>query len=255
MTMLDQPDQSGWHVLLLDRFPLRRAIFKSFLENSAQAEGQSCTVVEQEQGGLPAPPVSVILVDLGGLAGVSPELPQMPADPNPPPMAVIADHCGAEEVAACFAAGARGFITTTMSPQETVRALEFIIGGGVFFPPEVLLDCATPAARDCEPIMAQIDPVDESTFTLRQREVLEQLRRGYSNKLIGRELQMCESTVKVHVRQIMRKLGVSNRTQAALQALTAPDMSSGQAAAVAAMASLLPVGELAAAEAALPLRV
>ena len=53
-------------------------------------------------------------------------------------------------------------------------------------------------------------------LTCRQADVLRLLRRGQSNKYIARELCMRESTVKVHVRQIMRKLGASNRTQAAL---------------------------------------
>jgi len=53
-------------------------------------------------------------------------------------------------------------------------------------------------------------------LTARQQDVLERLRRGESNKLIGRQLRLRESTVKVHIRQIMRKLGAANRTQAAL---------------------------------------
>jgi DNA-binding NarL/FixJ family response regulator len=51
---------------------------------------------------------------------------------------------------------------------------------------------------------------------MRQQEVLSFLRRGISNKLIARELNMTEATVKVHVRQIMRKLGAANRTQVAV---------------------------------------
>jgi DNA-binding NarL/FixJ family response regulator len=56
----------------------------------------------------------------------------------------------------------------------------------------------------------------KSGLTARQWEVLERLRQGESNKLIGRQLKLRESTVKVHIRQIMRKLGATNRTQAAL---------------------------------------
>jgi DNA-binding NarL/FixJ family response regulator len=57
---------------------------------------------------------------------------------------------------------------------------------------------------------------DARGLTTRQQEVLERLRQGESNKLIGRQLKLRESTVKVHIRQIMRKLGATNRTQAAL---------------------------------------
>jgi len=61
--------------------------------------------------------------------------------------------------------------------------------------------------------------MDPGGLTARQQEVLEQLRQGASNKLIGRQLKLRESTVKVHIRHIMRKLGAVNRTQAALSAV------------------------------------
>jgi DNA-binding NarL/FixJ family response regulator len=64
-------------------------------------------------------------------------------------------------------------------------------------------------------VASPIEP-PKSGLTARQWEVLERLRQGESNKLIGRQLKLRESTVKVHIRQIMRKLGASNRTQAAL---------------------------------------
>ncbi len=67
--------------------------------------------------------------------------------------------------------------------------------------------------------------------------MLELLREGKSNKLIARDLEMCESTVKVHVRQIMRKLGAANRTQAALNGIGA----TGQQAARETSATLQPV--------------
>jgi DNA-binding NarL/FixJ family response regulator len=56
-------------------------------------------------------------------------------------------------------------------------------------------------------------------LTPRQLEVLDRLREGKPNKLIARDLNMTEATVKVHVRQIMRKLGAANRTQAVLCAV------------------------------------
>ena len=52
-------------------------------------------------------------------------------------------------------------------------------------------------------------------FTRRQSQILDCLRRGMANKLIAYELNMCESTVKVHVRNIMKKLKATNRTQVA----------------------------------------
>src|SRR5690606_26939929 len=82
-----------------------------------------------------------------------------------------------------------------------------------YFPREALL-----AARTGSGTLAHGGDLSNSRLTLRQHEVLEGLRYGKSNKHIARELNMQEATVKVHVRQIMRKLGASNRTQVALLA-------------------------------------
>jgi len=66
-------------------------------------------------------------------------------------------------------------------------------------------------------------------LTARQKAVLERLSRGDSNKAIARRLGIREGTVKVHVRQIMRKLGVANRTQVALACLEgSPDAAGGK---------------------------
>ena len=62
--------------------------------------------------------------------------------------------------------------------------------------------------------------MEEAKLSVRERDVLCCLMAGYSNKVIARELDVCEATVKVHVKAILRKLDVSNRTQAAMWAST-----------------------------------
>lgn len=69
------------------------------------------------------------------------------------------------------------------------------------------------------PRVEESDSQEIPSLTPRQREVLQKLSEGKSNKLIARDLEMTEATVKVHVRQIMRKFGATNRTQAALCAM------------------------------------
>ncbi len=260
MNASDPVSQDHWNILLLDRYPLRRAGLCSFIQQSALSQGQACTVQEADPEQMDQVPqnVSAILVDLGSIHAMQPDAQQLLASLRrqaPPgcPIAVISDHSTAAEVRACFTAGVQGFIATHMEPRRAIHALAFVIGGGMFFPPEAMLE---QAAADPEPILVDTEassPMDESAFTQRQREVLHYLRRGYSNKLIGRELHMCESTVKVHVRQIMRKLGVSNRTQAALQILSGSD-GTELAADITALAS--PPADLVAVlnEGALPLR-
>jgi len=135
------------------------------------------------------------------------------------PVAMVSDHEDRGEVMAAFRAGVRGFVPSTLEPELALQALTFVLGGGTFFPPQVL----DRPSRDVSQGARQGGAVH--TLTPRQLDVLALLREGKSNKLIARELAMCESTVKVHVRQIMRKLGAANRTQAALNGIGALDLS------------------------------
>jgi DNA-binding NarL/FixJ family response regulator len=108
--------------------------------------------------------------------------------------------------------GAKGYIPTSMALEATVAALRFVSSGGVFFPAAIVLK----AARErLEVPHAVKKGRTNGLFTPRQAAVVEALRRGKANKLIAHELKMRESTVKVHVRKIMRKLKATNRTQVA----------------------------------------
>ena len=148
------------------------------------------------------------------------------------PVVLFSDLEEPREVIAAFRAGAKGFIPASIEPDVVIQALTFIMGGGTFFPPEVLLELRgqrSPGGAEDEaadhggPTMHEPNAVGgdpqggrSGQLTLRQLDVFALLRQGKSNKMIARELGMREATVKVHVRQIMRKLGASNRTQAAL---------------------------------------
>jgi DNA-binding NarL/FixJ family response regulator len=96
------------------------------------------------------------------------------------------------------------------------EVLTFVLHGGTYFPREALLRPQSAMGSSRVEVRLSGDP---SQLTPRQIDVLERLRLGRSNKHIGRDLDMSEATVKVHVRQIMRKLGAVNRTQAALLAV------------------------------------
>jgi DNA-binding NarL/FixJ family response regulator len=117
-------------------------------------------------------------------------------------------------------AGAAGFIPKKYSSEVMLAALNVVVSGGIFLPPEALNDESTGAAtRTRRSTDALVDV--ESRFvglTPRQVEVYRAAARGLPNKLIARELDISESTVKTHLSAVYSVLGVSNRTQAAFQA-------------------------------------
>ena len=127
-----------------------------------------------------------------------------------------------EIVLAAIDAGAAGFIPKTARSGVMQQALRTVLAGGVYLPPAVLLAPRDEAA-DAAAVAAAFDPpapdADAVTgLTPRQTDVLRLLIEGKPNKLICRELDLAESTVKTHLASIFRRLGASSRTQAVVAA-------------------------------------
>jgi DNA-binding NarL/FixJ family response regulator len=128
------------------------------------------------------------------------------------PILVAAECDDPQRAHMILRAGARGFLPTSHGLKVLMGALERVRGGGTYVP--LALTEAIPPALAEQP---NCGPWRE--LTRRQRDVLELIAEGKSNKLIGDALNMSESTVKAHVKQIIRRLNVANRTQAALLAM------------------------------------
>jgi DNA-binding NarL/FixJ family response regulator len=99
-----------------------------------------------------------------------------------------------------------------------MKALHLIAAGGIFIPNSILLQILKEQGSDENEYSDTAKLLELADFTPRQLEVLRLLWKGKSNKIIAYELKMQESTVKVHVRDIMRKLKATNRTHAAFLA-------------------------------------
>jgi DNA-binding NarL/FixJ family response regulator len=126
-------------------------------------------------------------------------------------LVIISDREDAQEIRAAFEEGAVGFMPTSIEPAIAFQALSFIRSGGSFFPPSAL---STGLREVTSSGVARL-----SDLTAKQEEVFGRLRNGLTNKAIARQLDMSEATVKVHVRCIMRKFGVVNRTQLVVAAM------------------------------------
>jgi DNA-binding NarL/FixJ family response regulator len=127
------------------------------------------------------------------------------------PIVVLSDASASLQpgsIRAAIGSGAQGYIPTANTAMPAaVAAIRLVKDGGTIAPVDVLLGkhikSATPASEE-----------PDSKLTPRQLTVLTHLRLGKANKIIAYELGMSESTVKVHVRNIMRRMGATNRTQA-----------------------------------------
>ncbi|MEJ0050953.1 MAG: response regulator transcription factor [Methylovirgula sp.] len=124
-----------------------------------------------------------------------------------PPFAVLADSEDIDEVLAAFSLGVCAYIPTSVSFDVMTEAIKLGIAGGTYYPTCVFSVCAL--GRESK---------QDSMYALTPREiaVLDAVRQGRPNKVIAQELGISESTIKVHVHRIMKKLKVRNRTQAAM---------------------------------------
>jgi two-component system, NarL family, response regulator LiaR len=123
---------------------------------------------------------------------------------------VLTSYLDDERLLPAMRAGAAGYLLKSVQPQELARAVRTAAAGQALIDPAV-------AARLVEALDGSSDD-QADRLTPREREVLALLARGFANKRIAVELGIAEKTVKTHVSNVLAKLGVSDRTQAALYA-------------------------------------
>ncbi len=175
--------------------------------------------------------ISVILVSLTAADDVSDSLAVISAaltekQSQDVPVVIMCDADEPRGILSAMACGAKGFIPTATDLDVAVEAVRLVRAGGTFIPESILqaakanaagaAKVSTPSSADkalAKPSSGSASRL--SLLTARQAAVVEALRRGKANKTIAYELDMRESTVKVHVRNIMKKLNAKNRTEVA----------------------------------------
>ncbi len=218
----------GRFVLLLDPLPLRRAVLEGLLTPWAERCGTKLVAVGSTEAlqNLTVASFRLILLVLGPqrLAGSQHEhwISSLRKQQRGAVIAILSERQDPEEIVTAFKAGARGYIPLNADPSIAINALTFVMNGGSYFPPAVLAGAAPPE-NPHSVIRTRLRFRDGKQLTPRQHEILERLGHGDSNRKIALQLGVEESTVKVHIRQIMRKLGATNRTQAALRAARLTD--------------------------------
>jgi DNA-binding NarL/FixJ family response regulator len=124
------------------------------------------------------------------------------------PLLLLSERMDAKHAAVAVRHGVHGFLSRNMGLELTIAAIHFVELGWTLFPSELF-----PALSTHGPIAGPDSSDPTWNLTGRQMDVLHHLRTGMANKNIARALDISERTVKAHVKEIMRRFGVSNRTQ------------------------------------------
>lgn len=202
-------------LLLADDHELVRDTLASFL---AREGGAEITAVGDLTSALDAlahrGPFDLVVLDykMPGMAGLQ-GLAQILQSADSPPAALLSGLATPDIVFDALNLGARGFLSKSMPAHALLHAIRLMIEGERFVPVDVILsltstaNLSAPHAQPAPPRMA---------LTARELEVLVALCNGKTNKEIARDLGLREPTIKLHVKTLYRRLGASNRTQAAM---------------------------------------
>jgi DNA-binding NarL/FixJ family response regulator len=237
--------------VVVDTLEFRRACVASLLGDWAATEEIALVPLSLEQARRrlrDETECRLIVFNVGSAASSQPdvlaEIKALRAMAPAAALVIVADGEDPGDVLAAMQAGAEAYVSNVLAPDLVFRALSFVLNGGTYFPRSIV--DKGPVASEPElhavngkeevaevsgatrgglpgltvPEAADRDGLARSAKLLelseRQLAILAGLCRGEPNKVIGRTLNLPESTVKVHVREIMRKLSASNRTQVAL---------------------------------------
>jgi DNA-binding NarL/FixJ family response regulator len=200
------------HVAVVENDPIRFAGLTAVLDS--EHDLQLAAVPLSEMGG--AQDVDVVLV--GGRSGQSAFQQVEALKAIRPDMRIIVTGSGVSDdtMLNALACGAKGYVDEAAPVQELVKAIRIVAQGLIWAPRHVL---AMFIDRSSNPSSRRL-PIGRQNFTVREKEVLDLLVEGRSNKEIGQSLTIKERTVKAHVSKLMRKVGVQNRIALSMHALT-----------------------------------
>ena len=208
-------------VLLADDHAMVRDGLVPFLERLAPdtAVVEAGTFPEAQAAVRAHPDVGLAILDLympgmNGLEGLAALRAEFPALP----IVILSGSTKPEDALQAIEHGACGFVPKTMRGETILGVLRLVLSGEKYIPP-FLFDYRDSPAQTASTAPAPGSPLAQ--LTPRERDILEMIVDGAPNKVIARELNLQEVTVKAHLRNMFRKLDVANRTEAARVALLA----------------------------------
>jgi two-component system, NarL family, nitrate/nitrite response regulator NarL len=208
--------------LICDNFFLRSGL-RQILQHTPfdLATATSETALRHHEASKPA----LILIDASQNSGHLLEVIKQAKEHFPQARIVaLADEFDLSFVRSGYEAGVNGFCSAASAPDVLVKSLELVMLGETLLPFEVVRSFLSGASQKREqPLQGSMSEPKQSDLkacklSAREREILGCLTQGEPNKVIARKLDITEATIKVHVKAILRKIGASNRTQAAMWA-------------------------------------
>jgi DNA-binding NarL/FixJ family response regulator len=199
-------------IAIVESDPLRLVGFRALFDSEPEFELVAASVNEvatQEN-------IDIVLLGSRGSQNLFDMVAGLKA--SRPDLRIVVTGSGADDetILKAVAAGAKGYVDEAAPPSEFVMAMRIVNSGSVWAPRRVL-------SMFIERVTShpgRIFPAGRVTFTDREKEVLELLVAGRSNKEIGSALTIEERTVKAHVAKLMRKVGVQNRIALSVHAIT-----------------------------------
>ncbi len=196
---------------LVESDPLRLVGFKALFDAQPELDLTPMTIDEMRT----RHEIEVALVCNHGRANLFDMIAGLKAARPDLRILVTGSNADDETMLKALAAGAKGYLDESASANDFAQALNVVHQGWVWAPRRVLAMFVDRVAQS-----GRIFPAGRLTFTDREREVLELLVAGRSNKEIGASLGIEERTVKAHVAKLMRKVGVQNRIALSVHAIT-----------------------------------
>jgi len=220
-----QPAPTVTTVLLCDNSLLRSGL-QSILRGGPFAPAVTASTANATQVHDVASGSALVLIDASqGISRLLEVVRQVREQSPKARIVALADRFDLDLVRLGHQAGVDGFCSAASAPEVLIKSLELVMLGEPLIPFEVLRSIADGAVA-CPQQPPHVHGSEESNFpdlmgcklSAREVQILNCLRQGAPNKAIARRLDVAEATVKIHMKAILRKIGVANRTQAAMWA-------------------------------------
>ena len=205
-------------IVLVDDHPL----FREGVAYTLAAQADMCVVAQGENAGeavrlagMHAPDVLLLDLNIPGGGGIEAARAVAAAVPATR-IIMLTASVDEDDLAAAMAAGARGYILKGVAARELVSIIRKVHAGEGYVAPSLAASLLAGLGGGQRPSAAPADPL--AALTERERQILDQVAAGLSNKEVAAQLHLSEKTVKHYMTIIMEKLGVRNRVEAALLA-------------------------------------